>query len=810
MSNRIVSKLNRLRAMSMDEISYRVRDICRIQADRAKVLFRVRSAFEAEFTELANNYGGSVKRYLETVPAQRFYGSIRPDRRDSTKDLVTTTMPQIVDQAITEGDRLLAHRVNLMSWRGVVLGKEIDWNRDPISGVQWPRRFWADYDLLHQTPADAKLIQELNRQQHLPRLAKAYFLTGDERYAIEAVRQMESWIEQNPVWQSVNWQSSLEIAIRSLSWIWSIFLLLPSKAFDEDAARRICKSLLIQIDQIYRYPSIFSSPNTHLIGEAAAMFIGGLLFGGFRRAASWRDKGAAILVTEMERQVHRDGVYFELSTYYHCYASDFFMQAMVLARMNRMVWPDWTWSRLGHMLEFVMNMSQADGQIPLVGDDDGGRALALGSENYKKYRDGLCAGAVLFGRSDFKYAAGDFAEETLWLLGTDALPIFSSIQSQRPAHARHFYEHAGYLTQRSDCEQGSQLIFDCGGHGSESGGHAHADALSISVSAGGTPLLVDPGTAVYNCAPEWRQFFRSTAAHNTVVVDGLDQSQQDDTFKWKSIAKTRVNRQFTIAGVEYIDAEHDGYSRLKQPVTHRRKVLFTRPNYWIVMDELRGRGEHTFDFHYHFAAGAKLFVVGDEQKGEIDVRAKVEQTGLQMSVFAAANIRAEVLCGQYSPIQGWTSGLYGERRPAPVFKASMKAFAPLSVLTFVVPGVGNGLRTRRLDVPAGSVAAAIQDGAFEDVCVMSLDPAATVRLTDFNMCGEFFWIRTENGLLRQVLAVNATEFVYAGEMIIRESKPLPHAVAHLWDNGLVIERGEEEGKVYVRDLRDRQLQRRAG
>src|SRR5262249_32782923 len=147
--------------------------------------------------------------------------------------------------------------------------------------------------------------------------------------------QMESWIEQNPTWDGINWQSSLEIAIRSMSWLWTIFLLLPSQSLDETSLRRICRSLFAQLDQVYRYPSVYTSPNTHLIGETAALFIAGLLFNELPRAEQWRQFAAVTLVDEMRKQVPGDGVYCELSSYYHCYAVDFYLHVLALARRNR-------------------------------------------------------------------------------------------------------------------------------------------------------------------------------------------------------------------------------------------------------------------------------------------------------------------------------------------------------------------------------------------------------------------------------------------------------------------------------------------
>src|SRR5207253_6013962 len=144
------------------------------------------------------------------------------------------------ERSVQQAGFLCEHRVNLLAFRDVALGGDIDWHRDPVTGFQWPRRYWAEYDAVNAAPSDSKVIHELNRHQHLPRLAKAFFLTGDERYAREAVAQIETWIAQNPRWGTVNWQSSLELAIRSISWMWTIFLLLPAESLDEGTLRRIC------------------------------------------------------------------------------------------------------------------------------------------------------------------------------------------------------------------------------------------------------------------------------------------------------------------------------------------------------------------------------------------------------------------------------------------------------------------------------------------------------------------------------------------------------------------------------------------
>jgi hypothetical protein len=560
------------------------------------------------------------------------------------------------------------------------------------------------------------------------------------------------------------------------------------------------------LDYIYRYPSTYTSPNTHLIGEASALLIAGMLFPELPRAELWRDFGRRTLIDEMHRQVLRDGVYCELSSYYHCYAADFCLHVLALARQNGVSFPELVWIRFSQMLEFVMHLTRSDGTIPLIGDDDGGRVLALHSGNYRSYADGLCAGAVLFGRGDFKYQAGHFREECFWLFGPQVWSTFNSVSATPPAQRSRLFEDSGCFIQHSGWnKQDTQVTFDCGGLGSPSGGHSHADALSISLFTNGREFIVDAGTSVYNGANDWRTFFRSTSAHNTVVVDGASQCDPRGTFTWKTEANVRVRKQIMIPEIDYVDAEHDGFAAAKG-ITHRRRLVSVRPNYWIVLDELLGRGEHDFDFLYHFASETRLNVLGDENRGEVDCRASIGDTGVQLFMYGSEPTRAEAVCGETKPIQGWVSQCYGDRHPSPVLRASIRGTPPVSMMSFLIP-TREPVQSWRVKSNNNHVtAAAIRDKEFEDFAVMT-GADGDLHLLDFVMRGEFFWIRMAHGKLCRLLAVNAYSFSYGGETIFDDQQPGAYVHAYVWQDGMVIERGEHQGEVYVRDLRDRQFQR---
>jgi hypothetical protein len=256
--------------------------------------------------------------------------------------------------------------------------------------------------------------------------------------------------------------------------------------------------------------------------------------------------------------------------------------------------------------------------------------------------------------------------------------------------------------------------------------------------------------------------------------------------------------------MDYIDGEHDGYTRLRQGVIHRRRLLFVRPNYWIVIDEFNGRGDHTFDFLYHFAQGAELFVLDDEPRGEVDCRVRCGPASLQMYMYGSAPVCTEAACGEMDPIQGWASSLYGQRSPSPVLTATMRTAAPAYMMTFLTPKPA-GCASRRIAIAGRALAASFSSAEHEDTCVFSSD-AERIQLQHYGMQGELFWMRTQGGQLKQLVGINVLRFSVHRETVFEHETAIPYIVVHFWENGMVIERGGNEGKVYVRDLRYRQFQ----
>src|ERR1051326_4114428 len=747
-----MSKLNKLVTMDTREIVYRVQERFRSETDRLRYYAGVDAA---PADAILDNF----KNYLVQKAEPHFYFRAAGIERERRLDFIRRTFPKWIEQAVEDAEQICRHKVQLLGFGEVDLGEVIDWHRDPLTRKSWPRRFWSDYDLVHESGAgDPKVIHELNRHQHIVALAKAYFLTGVERYSQEAVSQMDRWIDQNPPSVGINWQSSLEIAIRSISWMWTIFLLLPSRSLTDGAASRIGRSLFAQIDHVDRFPSLFSSPNTHLIGEATALFLAGSVFSGAGQSGRWQRRGADWLIREIELQVTPDGVHGELSSYYHCYTFDFLLQALTLSKLNGFEFPDSMSKQRDQMMEFLRHFTRNDGTLPLVGDDDGGRALAIVSNNYRSPR---------------------FSEEMFWLQHVAAIAGHVTLMPALPCETDVFYPAAGYAIQRSGWgPHGGQVIFDCGGLGMFNGGHGHADALALVLDAGGTEILAARGTFVYNGSPEWRNFFRSTGAHNTVVVDNSDQSTPDGTFKWRRKTQCHVVQHVSDEAFNYVEAEHDGYCDAPFNITHCRSVLHIRPDLWVVVANLMGTSEHMFDFYFHFPSNAKLSIRQDSDS-VLQVNARADSARLQLLMCASAPVTSENIEGQVDPIQGWVSSTYGEKSRAPVLRVGMQTLAPASGMFIMLPSHSgadpdDAVATRPVPLTEGSALAfEAEQGNAKDIFVSCFDDRP-IGIPDFTLHGRFFWLRKTSGRLSHVLGIDCKEVRHGDEVLMRDDSSRPH------------------------------------
>jgi hypothetical protein len=589
-----------------------------------------------------------------------------------------------VRRTFAAADRLCDGRFSLLGHREMSFGDPVDWHLDPISGTRSPFVHWSHLDPLdHQMVGDSKVVWELNRHQWLLQLGQAYRFTGNEHYAATFASAMRAWMDANPAGVGINWASSLEVALRIVAWCWALFLFRGSPALTEELFSDILRSIDTHAAYVERHLSHYFSPNTHLTGEALGLLYAGVVCAELERAPRWRAIGARVLVEQIGRHALADGVYFEQSTYYQRYTVDIYLQFLLLAARNRMTLPAVVAQRVQQMLDFLLVVRHPDGSMPQIGDGDGGRILPLVRRTSDDPRDLFSTAAAFFHRPDYAWAAETLAFETFWLLGQNGVAAFDALIPAAPTtRASSAFLDGGYAVMRSGWDaHAHELIFDAGPLGCpHSAGHGHADLLSVQCCAFGSPYFQDAGTFCYTSEPAWRDFFRSTAAHSTLLVDGIGQATPAGPFSWKTAPRARLRRWASTEAYDLADAEHDGYCTLPDPVVHRRRVLFVKPHYWVIVDDLDGRAAHQVELRFQYAP---MPVAIDDTPW---VRARGPNGhALLVGAFTTVPLKIRIVTGQLTPIEGWVSKDYGQREPAPMAVYAAATSLPLRIVTLVVP-----------------------------------------------------------------------------------------------------------------------------
>jgi uncharacterized heparinase superfamily protein len=374
-------------------------------------------------------------------------------------------------------------------------------------------------------------------------------------------------------------------ARRILNWIYAWQRFCP----EAEHAELLLASLA---DQVEHVRANLAPARNHRTLELYALLIAGLAFPELELA----EQAIADLGHNLATDFHPDGVHREASTHYHAVALRSFLGARANARRHGLELPPGFEERVARAQAFLAHCTRPDGTLPALSDADTGDYSALLDGHPPERNASFCIG--------------------------------------------------GYHVQRSGWDRDAHfLIFDCGPLGD--GGHGHYDALSLEAHAYGRPLVLDPGRGSYSEAPpNRRRWFRSTAAHNTVTVDGLDQTPYTRGRPSGPTAQARFLGRTTHSWFDVLAGE------VRSPVyeaVHVRRIAFVADRYWLVDDRLEGEREHRFDLRYHLAPGAAR-IAGTT----------VLAPGAWLSVLGADELSLE---------PGWIAPRYGEYLDAPVLSA---------------------------------------------------------------------------------------------------------------------------------------------
>ena len=771
-------KVNKLRRLSLDELRVRGAQALNSLLERRGWSSLARLPADQALLKLLDRAGTSHGLATAEDLLAHFRARNEPGffagfaDQEATAAALRSRWPGAETQIIEKADRILAGRFDLLGLRNLYFGSPIDWQLEPVSAKRAPLVHWSRLNYLDAgVIGDKKIVWELNRHQYFTTLGQAYWLTGNERYAQSFVAHLVSWMDQNPPKLGINWASSLEVGFRSISWLWAFHFFKDSTALPPGVFLRALKFLYLHARHLETYLSTYFSPNTHLTGEALALFYLGTLLPEFRAAPRWRETGRRILLEQLARHVRPDGVYFEQSSYYHRYATDFYTHFLILSRANGETLPLEVAEKLRLLLDHLMYITRPDGTTPFFGDDDGGRLLILDQRPAHDFRAVLSTAATLFQRGDYKYVAGEPAEETLWLLGAQGLAEFDRVAAHEPEKQSMAFTYGGYYVMRDGWTPDSNyMLLDSGPHGMNNCGHAHADALGFEVAAHGRTLLVDPGTYTYTGSKELRDWFRSSSAHNALTVDGESSSVSAGPFSWSTIAQVEAQAWTSRERFDYFEGKHDGYERLIPPVAHSRAVLFLKNDYWVMRDRVKTDGKHRYDLWFHFDVGAAPSLQFADDFGA-SVQEVGEAAGLEISSFAGKAVwRRE---------DGLISHSYGEGASAPVYVFSTTASGDNDLLTFLLPRTKTVPAQNVCEVEAigGRAFEVIGESAYDIVMIKTGERVEMARLaSDF----EWTWVRfADEGATvpDELVLIGGQRLELEGKEVLRSGRRINYLVA---------------------------------
>lgn len=525
------------------------------------------------------------------------------------------------------------------------------WRIDPADGEPFPQWDAYAFDISFRAginTRDMKPNWELNRLQFLvPLAADALLKKHDESGLLTGM--IRSWMVGNPPFRGPSWIFGIEVAFRIISVALTLSIIGVDRldGATRDAALRF---FFAHIDWIRRFPSLHSSANNHRIAELVGLIVGSVMAPGFPGAAALREDSWRALLAEIDQQIHPDGVGTEQSPTYTAFSIELFLVAATALGRERNL-PATVVDRLSAWSEYSLWLMDADAKVPAIGDCDDCRAIATTQAAEPRHVASVVAAvSSCVGRPDLAPPAKDPSIRDVILGSVNILP------AQR-AGMRSFTS-GGYSVIRSTHKDPVVLTFDHGPVGYLSiAAHGHADALSIWLSVGNQPIVVDAGTYRYNPNKELRDHFRDTAVHNTLRLSGIGSSRPSGPFNWASKANARLISSETTP-ITRVIAEHDGYVG-QYGVRHRRTVEFDDVSRFTIIDELVGPttdGSVAVSFLIDPTCQS---TVEPDQRTVLITRSNLEL----IRVSSAGPLKAQVVRGAPATGLGWLSPSYGVRVP---------------------------------------------------------------------------------------------------------------------------------------------------
>lgn len=555
---------------------------------------------------------------------------------------------KIREEAVSRGEAALRHEIEFFGEK-ITLPTPFFWLRDPLTGKQSPRKDFLEINYRELGDEISVMrIWFLTRHYHLIDLAKAYAVTEDEKYAEEIISQLNSFKKECAYPFGLPWTTAMEVAMRLLVWchVYRLMAFRLPKCFTEAFAL----SFLTVVKQHYEHVkfnrSRFSSANNHALAEFTALLTAQKTFPTLfaNEKENWEEE----LVKEAEAQFSKKGVNLEAAYSYHAFSLELLCAAACVS-------PEFLAKVKDTLNAAGLFMARANGMMKLCGeygDSDEAAATGLIVRNGSYYENVTKLALAL--SSDSASESEEIEEDYQWYVMKSAPAVTTEDRD-------HYSKDVG-MFWKGKTGDGTEVEFffltDPLGYGSLAA-HGHADALSFTMSVNGVPVFIDPGTGNYHQNRKWREYFRSTAAHNTMTAENESQSRSLGPFMWKNKYRVEIESdKMTETGFD-LSARHYGYKR-RFGLTHRRTLVFeTEEGKLTLKDETLGCDGVTARQYFHLSKQCEAI-----QKNAKEILIKGPSFEISVEFFDVRSVR--LIVGDENMPLGFFSAHLGKREPCSV------------------------------------------------------------------------------------------------------------------------------------------------
>ena len=526
-----------------------------------------------------------------------------------------------IENYLNYANKIMGKEFNIFERTHVFEGK-VNWHYSFFNNFVWE---FKKSEKIKKRPqnkkVDVKYVWEFNRHQFLMYLGFAYYYTKDEKYAKEFKNLILDWIKKNPPLYGINWHSGLEISIRLISWIFTLYFFEDSKEINSDKFfKEIFKSMFYHAYYLKYFYTRHSF--NHTVGELFGIYLFSKIFKQLKLLKKWEKRFFKKFKRQIFLQTRPDGTNIEQSVNYHRFILEFFsifyiLNPISLQKKER--------DHIERMYDFLLYIIKPDGSFPLIGDFDDGKILLLTFHKKNSFLDLINLGSILFQREDLKFASKKLFPLSILLFGSKGYDLYHNLKVKEPNHKLMYFKNAGYIIIRGNWSEKSNYLFvDFGPFGAKSAGHSHSSITNIIFSYNGKNIINDSGTFTYNKSWEERNLNRSSKAHNVLVLNNKNQAKIKSWFAWEK--KPKLCRSVNMGDVVELTCRHyayEGFIIERKIVTNKILTQLIILDKIIPIGNLEKNRNCNIDIYLHFDKKIEpkldnnIIIINNELKIEI-------------------------------------------------------------------------------------------------------------------------------------------------------------------------------------------------